>query len=117
MQKLTPKKKHPGEENLKPCNKRSKDEARELGRKGGIASGKTRRERKKFKELFAIAMQQVNPDTGEPNDESIVAGMIKAAIDGSAPAFVAIRDTLGEKPVEKAETKIDGAMSIKWGEE
>ena len=32
-------------ENLIPANKRSKEEARENGRKGGIASGKSRREK------------------------------------------------------------------------
>lgn len=116
MQKLTPKKKHPGEENLVPNSERTPEERKKQAKKAGVASGKARRERKKFKELFAIAMQQTNPDTGEPNDESIVAGMIKAAVDGSAPAFVAIRDTLGEKPVEKTESKLEGGINIKWGE-
>ena len=116
MQKLTPEEKEKRSKNLKPQSQRTKSEQREIAKKGGVASGKVRRERKKFKELFAIAMQQVNPDTGEPNDESIVAGMIKAAVEGSAPAFVAIRDTLGEKPVDKAENKIEGGINIKWGE-
>lgn len=116
MPKLTQKKRHPGSENLVANSERTPEERKKLAKKAGVASGAARRERKKFKELFAIAMQQTNPDTGSPNDESIVAGMIKAAIDGSAQAFVAIRDTLGEKPVDKAETKIDGGMNIKWGE-
>ena len=39
-----------GAENLIPTNQRSKEEARELGRKGGIASGIARRERKTLKD-------------------------------------------------------------------
>ena len=39
-----------GRDNLIPMSARSEDEARELGRKGGGASGKVRRERKSIRE-------------------------------------------------------------------
>lgn len=42
-----------GEENLIPMNQRTKEEARELGRKGGIASGKARNEKKALSEAWA----------------------------------------------------------------
>ena len=44
MTKTTEKKPRGGVENLVPMNKRSKDEVRKLGRKGGIKSGEVRRE-------------------------------------------------------------------------
>ena len=37
---------------LIPANKRSKEEASELGRKGGIASGKARREKKRLSTIY-----------------------------------------------------------------
>lgn len=40
-------------ENLIPANKRTKEEARELGRRGGVASGEARRKKKYFKEIYA----------------------------------------------------------------
>ena len=40
-----------------PINKRGKDEPTKLGRKGGIASGKARREKKNLIELFEICQQ------------------------------------------------------------
>ena len=39
-----------GEENLIPFSERSKDEAREMGRKGGKASGAARRRKRSLKE-------------------------------------------------------------------
>lgn len=39
------------EQNLIPTNQRSESEAREMGRKGGIASGEARREKKLAKQI------------------------------------------------------------------
>ncbi len=41
-----------GTKNLKPMNERSKDEVREIARKGGINSGKTRRKKADLKKAF-----------------------------------------------------------------
>jgi hypothetical protein len=50
------------EENLIPMNERSKSEVRELGRKGGIASGKARsikaREKAEWEELLSLPMKR-----------------------------------------------------------
>ena len=40
--------------NLKPCSERSKSEAREIGRKGGIRSGESRRAKKTVKECLKM---------------------------------------------------------------
>lgn len=80
------------ESNLKPV--RSKEEAREKGRKGGIASGKARRERKTLKdELLALL------EAGD-TQKNISLAMIQQALDGNTKAFEVIRDTVGEKPVD-----------------
>lgn len=41
-----------GTKNLKPMSERSKDEVREIARKGGINSGKTRRKKADLKKAF-----------------------------------------------------------------
>lgn len=89
--------------NLKPMNKRTKSEQREIAQKAGIKSGEKRRERKKFKELLEIALQLPNEETGEQNDFAIVAALVKKAANGDTKAFEVIRDTIGEKPTDKQE--------------
>lgn len=42
-----------GRENLIPTSERSKDEARALGRAGGIKSGEVRREKKRMADIYA----------------------------------------------------------------
>lgn len=56
----------PNVENLIPTNKRSKEEAREIGRKGGIASGRKRRERRRMREELDMLMSMPLNDTGKP---------------------------------------------------
>ena len=46
--------KNKGYENLIPCSERSKSEAREIGRKGGIKSGESRRAKKTVKECLKM---------------------------------------------------------------
>ena len=101
--------------NLKPFSKQSVDKARESGKKGGVASGKKRREQKAFKELLKIALMQDSPDFDGTNAEAIVAGLILAASAGDTKAFIAIRDTLGEKPVESVKTELAGGLAFAWG--
>ena len=55
-----------GHENLKPIGKRTTDEAREISKKGGIASGKSRRRKKALrtalKEAMALPLKELHPD-------------------------------------------------------
>ncbi len=44
-------------ENLIPCSQRSKEEARELGKRGGKKSGEVRRERKRIQEEFIAKLK------------------------------------------------------------
>lgn len=87
------------EKNLIPHNKRSKSEARENGRKGGIASGESRRKRKSLREQLEILLENGN------TQESIAVALVEKAMSGDVRAFEVLRDTIGEKPVDKVETK------------
>ncbi len=113
------KQKKPGRvENLKPFG--SVEIAREMARKGGLASGVTKRKRKTFAEALKIILEsQLKPGTelyrktkktmvalgleGEPTAQDIpLCGMLqKAAKDPKAAEW--LRDTIGEKPVDKVE--------------
>ena len=82
-----------GKDNLRPVS--SKDEARERGRKGGLASGEARRKRKTLKEELLLMLSE-----GE-TQQSVTLALIEKAISGDTKAFEVIRDTIGEKPVDK----------------
>ncbi|MBO4516718.1 hypothetical protein J5751_04810 [bacterium] len=90
-------------ENLRPLTHRTKEEQREIAIKGGKASGVARREKKRFKELLEMALS-MKDEKGEQYDFKIVKSMIKKATSGSERAFELIRDTIGEKPIEKTAT-------------
>ena len=82
-------------DNLKPV--RTKEEARERGKKGGIKSGEVRRERKTLKDELLLLLA-----TGNTQNKVSLA-LIKKALSGDTKAFEVIRDTIGEKATEKVE--------------
>ena len=85
------------EKNLIPPVKAGK-EARERGRNGGIKSGEVRRGRKTLKEeLLAIL------SSGDMQ-ERMSLSILEKALSGDVRAFEVIRDTIGEKPIDKVET-------------
>ena len=59
------------DQNLIPTNKRSKSEARELGRKGGIASGVARREKKTMAQTLELFLSMPIKDGDLANIESL----------------------------------------------
>lgn len=95
-----------GHENLIPTNKRTKEEARELGRKGGIASGVARRERKTLKDELIMLLED------DDNNLKISVALLKRALDGDISAFTTIRDTIGEKPTDKIEADVNSEITI-----
>lgn len=87
------------EQNLKPV--RTKNEARERGRKGGIKSGEVRAKKKTLKEeLIALLKTKIDNKTMQ---EKISFSLIQEALDGNVKAFEIIRDTIGEKPIEQVQ--------------
>lgn len=81
-------------ENLKPP---STSEARERGKKGGIASGRKRKERKVLRDELLLLLSK-----GQMQKKISVA-LIAKALKGDVKAFEVIRDTIGEKPTDKQE--------------
>lgn len=97
--------------NLKPA--RTKSEARERGKKGGIASGESRREKKILRTALEVALSMPSEEIpDQTNLEAIVAGIIKKACRGDVYAFVTIRDTIGEKPTGEEKAEENGAQGI-----
>ena len=111
-------------DNLIPIKTLSNEEAKSRGSKGGKASVEARRKRKAFKDVFnTILSGQLSPDLAAAlnekisalgidtteftvNDYAAIAQVIKA-IGGDTKAFEVIRDTVGEKPIDKAEVKTE----------
>ena len=85
-------------QNLKPI-KQSNEEAMKNGRKGGIASGKARREKIMLRDLLEEALAE-KTETGNKYIDITVA-LINKAKRGDTKAYEVIRDTLGQKPVEQ----------------
>ena len=84
------------EKNLVPfTSEQSHEEAVKNGRKGGIASGEARRKRKTLKEELLLMLSE-----GE-TQHSVTLALIEKAMGGDTKAFEVIRDTIGEKPVDK----------------
>lgn len=96
-----------GYENLIPFSKRSKDEAREYGSKGGKASGESRRRKAAMRDTMnrLLTMQAeveglsdiLRADGGESTyEELITMAMIEKALRGDVNAFNAIKATVGQ---------------------
>lgn len=89
------------ENNLIPNSKRTPSELREITKKGGKKSGEVRRERKLLKELLEEALLKKTKTGNKYID--ITNALIKQAEEGNVKAYETIRDTLGQKPVDKIE--------------
>lgn len=96
---------------------RSTDEAREMGKKGGIASGRARRKKADFRKLLEAALSMRHDVNGQEMTvaEGMTIAIIERALSGDCKAWELVRDTMGQKPVEKKETAISGGLNISWG--
>lgn len=81
------------EQNLRPV--RSEKEARELGRKGGIASGKARKEKATMRKTLEMLLDSKSPD-GKTYRELSTLGLLKGSIEGKAENYKTILQVLGE---------------------
>lgn len=80
------------------------DEARELGRKGGLKSAEVRAARKTLREELTILLtEKITDKNGRQMEtqKAISTSLIKQALSGNTKAFEIIRDTIGEKPIDK----------------
>ena len=115
-----------GKDNLKVP---TSEEAREYGSRGGKASGQSRKEKKMLQDALdkllkckAPAdnikslnedMAKLGVDTSKYSMAQLVAlAQVVNAIKGNQGAFELIRDTIGEKPVEKQELAVSEIPKI-----
>lgn len=109
-------------EDLKPV--RSKEEAKERGAKGGKASGEARRAKKTLRELVELfAALGVSEETRKKMKElgipeelmtrkmQPVVALFNKANKGDVSAFNAIRDIVGEKPIDR--TQLEGSFDTR----
>ncbi len=84
------------------------EQAREYGRRGGLASSKKQKERKQLKEELLLLLSE--GDT----QKKISLALIQKAMQGDTKAFEVIRDSIGEKQIEKVETTGSQTVNIKF---
>ena len=110
------------QKDLIPMNERTKDEVKQITSKGGINSGKARREKRDLKRCFEIGLEFLTKKTsdelrsaGDKTQAEIVAkigvaaySMLKIAVSSKANeqtklnAWEAISDRIEGKPVNKS---------------
>lgn len=94
------------EENLQPV--RTKDEARERGQRGGIASGKARREKRTMIETLKAMLDETAQVKGNNQGltyrEIATLGLLKGASKGNANNYKVILEALGETNILDRET-------------
>ena len=91
----------PNEQNLRVP---TSSEARENGKKGGIASCEARRAKKSLREAMQILMEaDLTGKDGKTmtGTEAMAAKAFQAALKGDWKAWELVRDTAGQKPVER----------------
>ena len=115
------------ESNLKPfTSEQSHEEAVKNGSKGGINSGKARRERKAMREQLEMLLnlplknEQMKEKLKElgikkedmNNQMAMTVSMYHQALKGNPKAYELIRDTIGEKPIEQIQNMSPPVINI-----
>lgn len=105
-------------DNLIPQSERTKAEQREIAKKGGVASGKARREKKAMKDTLndLLSMPLKSGKAADVESiknlaalkgknitvqEAIMLAQIQKAMKGDTRAAEYVRDTIGQKPDNK----------------
>ena len=112
------------EGNLRPFNKRTESEQREIAKKGGKASGKARKKKKTMQDLMKATLALALKKDGKITDaeieqnlpglagqnmsvmQALVLAQVKKGLEGDGNAFDRIMELVGEK-VSKQEITIN----------
>lgn len=86
--------------NLISFDQMSPEKHKEASKNGGIKSGEAKREKKMLREYLEMILSMEDADK-EDRYTKITRALIDKAEDGDTKAFEVIRDTLGQKPVDK----------------
>ncbi len=117
----------PHPENLK---RHTSESARIAGRKGAEVANAKKAKKKTFKEILEVyldlpvvadeeMLDGIDPETkrkmrevGMTYADLINLSVIREAKKGNMRAYEAVRDQLGQKPIEKTEVKIEGDIDL-----
>lgn len=91
--------------NLEMANPENNFNNSEVARNAQKKSVESRKKNQTLAELLRIALTLQNEETGETNNIAITNAIINKAAKGDVAAYQTIRDTIGEKPVDKQEIK------------
>ncbi len=112
------------QQNLIPMNKRTENEQREIAKKGGKASGRSRKDKREQKQIIldvlSMPISEGNIDditslaaaegANLSINQAIVIQQVKRALKGDTKAAEYLRDTAGQKPSDKVQ--IDAGVNI-----
>jgi hypothetical protein len=105
------------------------EERRELGRKGGIASGEAKRQKKAMRERLELLLE-LSMKAGKTADieniknfadlkgknitveDALLIAQIQKALKGDTTAATFVRDTAGQNPTTKVEADVDMDLNI-----
>lgn len=85
-------------------------QAREYGSKGGKKSAQVQAKARTFAETLRKLLEiELTNSKGEKvtTREAITTALIKKALSGDRAAFAEIRDTVGERPIEQVEQRVE----------
>ena len=113
------------QKDLIPLDRRTKEEQKEIARKGGVASGEARRRKKTYAELAEIiGTQKVSEENGkklkklgvtngdQTNDALAVARIFQGVLQGNPKAIELWLKLRGEMPKEETNLNISNAPTI-----
>lgn len=96
-------------ENLVSLADRTTEEVREIAKKGGIASGEARRNKKAMREMLEMCLEMENKK-GLTYRQLATMGLINGAIKGNAQNYKVILETLGELTPEEETNDNNGVL-------
>lgn len=106
----------------------TKEQLAEFGRRGGIASGEAKRKKKRSKDILEIFLSMPLKKRKEIDiediqsleqlkgknitvHEAIQLKQVQRALNGDLASATYIRDTIGEKPVEKVQAEVNNPFA------
>ena len=88
----------------KGFDSRTTEEQREIARMGGIASGRARAEKRDLRKALELLLEQTFTDkkgVTRTGAQAITEKLFSEVMKGKVKAFEVLRDTVGQKPVER----------------
>lgn len=93
-------------ENMRPTNTLTEEERKEMASRAGKASGKARRNKALLRDCLQILMEKKMLDADGKKitgAEALSVEVFQKALAGDMKAWELLRDTAGQKPVDKVE--------------